>query len=53
MKNENYLLTLQKIIPLWYEDVQTSINLAEYSNSIYFIQIKTDNGIIYRKMISQ
>ena len=22
MKNENYLLTLQKIIPLWYEDVQ-------------------------------
>jgi len=22
MKNENYLLTLHKIIPLWYEDVQ-------------------------------
>ena len=22
MKNENYLLTLQKVIPLWYEDVQ-------------------------------
>ena len=22
MKNENYLLNLHKIIPLWYEDVQ-------------------------------
>jgi len=34
-------------------EYRTSINLARYSNSIYFIQIKTDNGIIYRKMISQ
>ena len=34
-------------------EYRTSVNLAEYSNSIYFIQIKTDNGIIYRKMISQ
>ena len=25
MKNENYLLTLHKIIPLWYEDVQVRI----------------------------
>ena len=24
MKNENYLLNLHKIIPLWYEDVQSS-----------------------------
>jgi len=25
MKNENYLLNLHKIIPLWYEDVQVRI----------------------------
>ena len=34
-------------------EYRTSINLARYSNSIYFMQIKTDYGIIYRKMISQ
>ena len=34
-------------------EYRTSINLARYSNSIYFIQIKTDNGIIYKKIISQ
>jgi dTDP-N-acetylfucosamine:lipid II N-acetylfucosaminyltransferase len=28
MKNENYLLNLHKIIPLWYEDVQYVVNLT-------------------------
>ena len=34
-------------------EYRSSINLARYSNSIYFIQIKTDNGVIYKKIISQ
>ena len=34
-------------------EYRTSINLARYSNSIYFMQIKTDNGVIYKKIISQ
>ena len=35
MKNENYLLTLQKIIPLYYEDVQSTTYILCYS-CIYY-----------------
>lgn len=36
MKNENYLLNLHKIIPLWYEDVQ----LYSFRENIYNSKIK-------------
>ena len=32
MKNENYLLTLDKIIPLYYEDVQGLITQQVFHN---------------------
>ena len=32
MKNENYLLNLHKIIPLWYEDVHAEVPLELYQN---------------------
>ena len=34
-------------------EYRTSINLERYPKSIYFMEIKTDNGIIYKKIISQ
>ena len=34
-------------------EYRTSINLERYPKSIYFIQIQTDNGVVYKKIISQ
>ena len=34
-------------------EYRTSVNLERYPKSIYFMQIKTDNGVIYKKIISQ
>jgi len=34
-------------------EYRTSINLERYPKSIYFMQIQTDNGVVYKKIISQ
>jgi hypothetical protein len=37
MKNENYLLNLHKIIPLWYEDVQLNMSYEQKSELQQFV----------------
>ena len=34
-------------------EYRTSINLERYPKSIYFMQIKTIDGVLYKKIISQ
>lgn len=49
MKNENYLLNLHKIIPLWYEDVQLGKQTKPQTN-IPFIEIY-DDGTVEKRIV--
>ena len=39
MKNENYLLNLHKIIPLWYEDVHHSLRQCLERSNRYILLV--------------
>ena len=48
MKSENYLLTLHKIIPLWYEDVQGRESKGARNEPLFYIY---DDGTVEKRIV--